>query len=142
MHEMGICQSILSASFDAAADAGFTRITDIYITVGELTEIQEFALQFAFEALTPGTMAEGGTLHVKNLSPRSRCTECGHEYSHDRFEMVCPECGSFAVELLQGRELTIDSIEAADEDGDEGAESPESALGDAGPAPASSESEE
>lgn len=119
---MGICQSILSASIDAATEAGATRITDIFITVGELTEIQEFALQFAFEALTPGTMAEGGTLHVNNLPPRSRCTQCGHEYSHDRFQMLCPECDSMAVELLQGRELTIDSIETEDEAPEQGAE--------------------
>jgi hydrogenase nickel incorporation protein HypA/HybF len=51
MHEMGITQSILAASFDAAENAGATRITEIRISVGELTETVDFALQFAFEAL-------------------------------------------------------------------------------------------
>jgi hydrogenase nickel incorporation protein HypA/HybF len=116
MHEMGITQGILAASFEAAEEAGATRITAIRISVGELTEVVEFALQFAFEALTPGTMAEGATLEVTDIPARSRCLDCGVEYAHDRFQMICPECQSFNVELLQGRELTIDSIET---DGDE-----------------------
>jgi hypothetical protein len=35
-------------------------------------------------------------------------------YDHDRFQMLCPTCGSFNVEPLTGRELRIDSIEADD----------------------------
>jgi hydrogenase nickel incorporation protein HypA/HybF len=114
MHEMGITQGILAASFDAADAAGATRITEIHIRVGELTEIVEFALQFAFESLTPGTMAEGAVLVVEHVGARSKCTECGAEYDHDRFTMICPECGSLAVTLLQGRELLIDRIETED----------------------------
>lgn len=112
MHEMGITSGILDSSFEAAEKAGATRITEIRVSVGELTEVVEFALQFAFEALTPGTMAEGATLVVTNVSARSKCNDCGIEYDHDRFQMLCPECGSFNVTLLQGRELQIDSIEA------------------------------
>ena len=111
MHEMGITQGILATAFDVAEEAGATKITVISVSVGELTEIVEFALQFAFESLTPGTMAEGATLAVTHLPAKSKCNECGHEYEHDRFTMVCPNCDSMLVTLLQGRELQIDSIE-------------------------------
>jgi hydrogenase nickel incorporation protein HypA/HybF len=111
---MGIMSGILESSFEAAEKAGAQRITEIRITIGELTEIQEFALDFAFESMTPGTMAEGARLVVTTLAPSSRCRECGLEYDHDRFEMICPSCGSFNVEPLTGRELQIDSIEADD----------------------------
>ena len=117
MHEMGITQGILASSFDAAHDAGAERITEIRISIGELTEIQEFALQFAFEALTPGTMAEGATLAVTHIPATSHCNECDLDYTHDRFEMLCPECGAFNVTQLTGREMQIDSIETPDEDG-------------------------
>lgn len=131
MHEMGITQSILEASFDAAEKAGATRITEIRITVGEMTEVVDFALQFAFEALTPDTMAQGATLTVRMLSPKSRCRECDLTYDHDRFQMICPACGSMDIEQLQGHELQIDSIEA-----DNGEESSEAAptKSEAGPA--------
>jgi hydrogenase nickel incorporation protein HypA/HybF len=114
VHEMGITQGILAASFEAAEEAGATRITVIRVSVGELTEVMDFALQFAFESLTPGTMAEGAVLVVNHVPARAKCLECGNEFEHDRFEMVCPKCGSFALECLTGRELQIDSIETDD----------------------------
>jgi hydrogenase nickel incorporation protein HypA/HybF len=117
MHEMGITGGILAAAFESAEKAGAERITEIHISVGELTEIEEFALRFAFDSLTPGTMAEGATLGVTFISARSHCNDCGTDYYHDRFEMVCPECSSMFVTLLQGRELTIDTIETAEPDG-------------------------
>jgi hydrogenase nickel incorporation protein HypA/HybF len=113
---MGITQGILDSSFQAARDAGATQITEIRISVGELTEVVDFALQFAFEALTPGTMAEGATLVVTHVGAQSHCNECDTDFEHDRFEMLCPNCESFDVTLLHGRELQIDSIETADDD--------------------------
>jgi hydrogenase nickel incorporation protein HypA/HybF len=112
---MGITQGILAASFEAAQEAGCTRITEIRVRVGEMTEVVDFALQFAFEALTPGTMAEGATLVITPVPAKSRCRECGLEYEHDRFQMVCPGCGALNVEMLQGRELLIEGIECDDE---------------------------
>lgn len=126
MHEMGIVSGILSTAVEAAERSGATRITNIKITVGELTEIVDFALQFAFEALSPGTLAEGAVLTVNRVGARSRCGQCQTEFEHDRFEIICPECGTFICELIQGRELTIDSIEI-----DTPAESGESTNGTA-----------
>jgi len=126
VHEMGITQGILASSIEAAEKAQASRITEITISVGELTEIVDFALQFAFEALTPGTLAEGATLVVNHVGARSRCNDCGIEYDHDRFQMVCTSCESLNVTLLQGRELRIDSIEADtadDEDSDDPSDS-------------------
>lgn len=113
---MGITQGILAASFEAAEKAGAKRIKEIHVTVGELTEIQEFALQFAFEALTPDTMAEGAVLKVNHVGARSHCNDCGTDYDHDRFQMVCTQCESLNVNLVQGRELLIDCIETEDTD--------------------------
>ncbi|MDZ4168930.1 MAG: hydrogenase maturation nickel metallochaperone HypA [Coriobacteriia bacterium] len=118
MHEMGITAGILDASIEAAENAGATRIVEIKVSVGELTEIVEFALQFAFEALTPGTIAEGAILVVNHVGATAHCNECGIDYEHDRFQMLCPECDSLNVTPLTGRELQVDSIETADEPDD------------------------
>lgn len=121
---MGITQGILDASFQAAHEAGATQITEIRITVGELTEVVDFALQFAFEALTPDTIAQGATLVVTHVGAKSHCNACGADFEHDRFQMLCSHCQSFDVTLLQGRELQIDSIETSDDD-EPGARTPE-----------------
>lgn len=115
MHEMGITNGILEVAEEAAEKAGAARITAIDVSIGELTEVVETALHFAFDALAPGTMAEGAELRVRMVSPRSHCEECGTDFDHDRFEMLCPACGSFLITTLAGREMRIDSIETEPE---------------------------
>ncbi len=48
---------------------------------------------------------------MNHIPAKSKCTDCDTEFEHGRFEVICPECGSFIVVPVQGRELQIDSIE-------------------------------
>lgn len=111
MHEMGIIASVLDAVNASAADAGAERVLVVNLRVGEMTEAIQDALQFAFEALSEGTLSEGAELAIEWVSPRSMCLACADEFSHDRFHRACPRCGSFETTLLAGRELEIASIE-------------------------------
>ena len=103
--------SVLDAAKESAREAGATKLLKVSLSVGEMTEAIEDSLRFAFEVLTEGTMSEGAELEINMVAPRSLCLDCGAEYEHDRFHMVCPECGGYNTKLLAGRELQIDSIE-------------------------------
>lgn len=111
MHELGIMSGVMDSVQQAANDEGADRVLKISLSVGVMTEAIEDALRFAFEALAEGTMCEDAQLEITMIEPKSICLECGAEYTHDRFHMLCPECGSAFTELLQGKELRIDSIE-------------------------------
>lgn len=133
MHELGLMTGIMDAVIAAANDAGADRVTEIDLTVGEMTEVVEEAMHFAFEVLSEGTICEGATLKMNIVQPRSRCLECDAEYDHDRFHMRCPECDSPFTELLQGREMQIESIEIYnDDDEDEAADHAPQGSDDAG----------
>jgi len=108
---MGIVSGILTASVETAARENATRINEIRVRVGELTEIVDDALHFAFEALTPGTLAEGAALVVERVPGRSVCAECRTSFTHGRFDVECPECGSYFCQLVEGRELEIVDID-------------------------------
>lgn len=112
MHELGIMTGVLDAASQAAHEVGATRLLKVSLSIGEMTEAIEDALVFAFEALVENDpFLKDAQLEVNMIRPKSRCLECGAEFEHDRFHMFCPECDSFATELLAGRELQIDSIE-------------------------------
>ena len=111
MHELGIMTGVLEAVNTSAQEAGATKVLKVTLSVGEMTEAIEDALVFAFEALSENTLCEEAELVINMIKPKSRCLECGVEFTHDRFHMFCPECDSFAIKLLEGRELQIDSIE-------------------------------
>ncbi|WP_251178337.1 hydrogenase maturation nickel metallochaperone HypA [Adlercreutzia agrestimuris] len=112
MHELGIMTGVMDAVEKSAREAGATQVLEVTLSVGEMTEAIEDALQFAFEVLSEGSdLSKGAKLTINMIPPKSKCLECGAIYTHDRFHMLCPECGSFATQLLEGRELQIDSIE-------------------------------
>ena len=112
MHELGLMTGVMDAAVEAAREAGATRLLGVKVSIGEATEAVEDALVFAFEALTENDpFTEGAELSITMVKPKSHCFECDAVYEHDRFHMLCPECGNFATELIAGRELQIDSIE-------------------------------
>jgi hydrogenase nickel incorporation protein HypA/HybF len=112
MHEMGITAEVLRAAIEGAEQVGATRINSVHLTVGELTEIVPDALQFAWETLTPGTLAEGAVLEIDHTPGHSVCMTCENEFDHDRWDRICPKCGSFATKAVSGDELRIDSVDA------------------------------
>lgn len=112
MHELGIMTGVMDAVTKSAHDAGADKVLKVTLSVGEMTECIQDALEFAFEALTEDDpFVRDAELTINMIKPKSRCMECGTEFEHDRFHMFCPECDSFATELFAGRELQIDSIE-------------------------------
>lgn len=119
MHELGIMTGVMSSVEQAAEEAGALRVLKITLSVGVMTEAIEDALRFAFDALAEGTLCEGAELEINMITPVSDCLECGARFEHDRFHMTCPECGSPFLQLVQGKELNIDSIEVDLPDGGE-----------------------
>lgn len=111
MHEMGIIAGVLDAVNASAVNAGAERVLAVNLRIGEMTEAIGDALEFAFEALSEGTLSEGAELSIEWVGPRSICLECADEFGHDRFHRQCPTCGSYETALIAGRELEIASIE-------------------------------
>ena len=111
MHEMSIVAGVIDAVVPSAEQAGAERVLAITLRIGDMTEVVDEALTFAFEALTENTMCDGAQLEVVKVHPRSLCLECATEFDHDRFHRTCPSCGSYETMLLTGRELEIESIE-------------------------------
>lgn len=111
MHEMGIISGVLDAVTQAARDAHAESVTSVTLRIGEMTEAIEDALQFAYEALSEGTICEGSKLVIDMVKPRSVCLECMEEFEHDRFHRTCPACGSYETVIVAGRELEIACID-------------------------------
>lgn len=111
MHEMGIMSGVLDSVNAAAQNAQAERVTKIILNIGEMTEIIQDSLEFAFQVMSEGTLSEGAELVIKTVTPHSICLDCGHEFDHDRFHRMCPECGSYSTSMTRGRELDIESIE-------------------------------
>lgn len=122
MHELGIMTGVMESVEEAARNAGATKVLEIDLSVGVMTEAVEDALRFAFEALSEGTMCEGADFKINMIQPVSICLECGNEFEHDRYHVACPQCESGFTQLIAGKEMQIDSIEVDIPDEDDSAE--------------------
>lgn len=121
MHELGIISGVLDAVEKSVQANHADKVFAVNLSVGEETEVIKDCMDFAWEALTPGTPCEGAKLNIKMVTPKSVCLACGNTFEHDRFHNDCPKCGSYETQLIAGHELNIDSIDVdLPDDDDEG----------------------
>jgi hydrogenase nickel incorporation protein HypA/HybF len=116
MHELPITEGILKIATEAA---GGRRITRIHLVVGDLSSIVDDSVQFYFDMLSKGTLAEGAALDFQRLPATVRCGDCDRSYEvRAPLLPVCAHCGSVKLQVTGGRELRVDSIEVSDHGGD------------------------
>ncbi len=123
MHEASLMQNVLAIAEKAARGEGATAIRSIHLRIGDMAGVSADALRFAFEVLSPGTMAEGGALEIERVPLTVRCAACGAVSGQEEFAALCPACGSCEIEILTGREMEVDYIET-DGDGSPGGAAP------------------
>ena len=111
MHELAIMDSALNLALDQAQKAGATKVHALRLRIGTLSGVVPEALQFAFEALTPGTLAEGAALDIENVPARFWCHSCTREFQADDFLAECPGCHQPSGNLRAGREMELASME-------------------------------
>ena len=111
VHELSIMQSALNMALDQAQQAGAVRVHTIRLRIGALSGVVPDALEFAFEVLTPGTLAEGSKLAIERVPARFWCRTCTQEFQSDDMFAECPSCHMVSGELRAGREMELASLE-------------------------------
>ncbi len=108
MHEMSIMANILDIVRKTAEAEKAAKVTRIELTIGERAGVVSDALTFAFEAMSPQTLANGAELVITEIPLCYRCPSCARETTENL--NLCPQCDCF-FELVRGQELQITSIE-------------------------------
>lgn len=108
MHELFVTEQIRDIALRHAAGAG--RITDLYLVVGELSTVVDDSVQFYWDFVSEGTIAEGATLHFRRVAAEMVCNDCAHCYS-PRDTLPCPACGSANVRITAGEEFYLEAID-------------------------------
>ncbi len=114
MHELSICESILSLAVNTATQAGAGKITRIRVKHGELRAIVPDLMNHYFQYLARDTIAAEAELEMEIVPARARCKSCGEEYQLEGFNFQCPSCKEQDPEILQGMELFMEDIEVQD----------------------------
>lgn len=111
MHELSVMSYLLETVEERAEEIGAKRVLVINLVIGERTSIVDDSLLYYFDMLTPGTRAEGASLHVRRTGMRFHCARCDGEYSPNGKNFRCPRCDTVGQVTDDGSELQIESME-------------------------------
>jgi hydrogenase nickel incorporation protein HypA/HybF len=111
MHELSLLESVRDLALEQARTHGATRIAAITLRIGSLAGVEPEALRFAHQVAMAGTAAEGAALRINTVPARFGCEPCQQPFEAAQGDCVCPRCGAFSRQLLQGRELELASLE-------------------------------
>lgn len=115
MHEVSLVRTISSTLESEFSAEELSRLTDIKLRVGLLSNVQPVLMQNAFGAVQEGEgKFIGVKLHVEVLPAVVRCEMCEHESEVDNYKFVCKNCGRPTSNVIQGNELLIHQVEFSD----------------------------
>ena len=111
MHELSVCQGLLTQVEEIARNEKARHVDLIRLQIGPLSGVVPELLQQAFSIARAGTAAADAELAIETLPIRIRCTQCGAENDAPPNRLLCASCGDYRTQLLSGDELLLASVE-------------------------------
>ena len=110
MHELAVCQALISEVSAVARSKRALLVTDIYVSVGPLSGVEHPLMRNAFPIAAAGTVAHEASLHLETMPVRVSCDECGAESEVPVNRLVCKKCGHWRTRLVSGDELMLQRV--------------------------------
>jgi hydrogenase nickel incorporation protein HypA/HybF len=111
MHELSVCQAMMSQVEAIAAQQGANSVASITIRIGPLSGVVPELLQQAFTIARAGTLASEAELITEVQPIRIRCLECDAESEAVPNRLLCAACDSYRTQVISGDELLLASVE-------------------------------
>lgn len=111
MHEVGIITRAVDLALEHALQEGASKVKKIKLRIGELSGTIPEALEFGFEVVCKGTIAENATLEIEKVPIRCSCANGCGEFEPASPIYSCPVCEEISICILGGRELDLVEIE-------------------------------
>jgi len=113
MHEMSICQGLMDQVERIAAEQNASRVDSIVLSIGPLSGVEPVLLNRAYEVARMQTVAENAALEIQTGPIVVECRSCGASGEAQVNRLLCPSCGNWQVNLVQGDELLLLRLEVS-----------------------------
>ena len=121
MHELGIAHDLFTVVKNEAKKNNINKVSKIIIKLGEASGIKEDFLRHSFvDHILPGSIADGAVLEIVEEPLKVECKDCGKIVDgKDNAVMECPNCNSMRLEIVNGLNVYVESIEGEPQKGQE-----------------------
>jgi len=119
VHEVSVMSDIIKATLSELSKHNVAGVEELILVIGDLTNLGEEQMSFAFEIMTKGTMLEGAKLTIENEPIRLKCKICEFDgpaeiiknegYDHTIPVLSCPKCNG-PVTVTEGMACMVRSI--------------------------------
>ncbi len=111
MHEMSLAESVREIVDETARGNGAHRVTRVRLEIGRLAQIELQAMQFAFDVVKRGSLAEGASLEIIEVNGSAWCLGCSQPALIAQRGQACPHCGSYQLQVNGGDRMRVMDIE-------------------------------
>jgi len=111
MHEIRIAEDLSAIVLQAARKENLVRVTKVSISFGQLVQIVPDIFEFAFREIVKNTIARKAKVDIEIVPVKMNCNSCGIDFQLTDNNFSCSVCGSADLNIINGKELFIKSIE-------------------------------
>ena len=111
MHEMSICQGLIDQVERIAEEKGASQVHSITLSIGPLSGVEPLLLSRAYEIARAETVAKNAVLEIETGPIVVECRTCGASGAAEVNRLLCPSCGNWQVNLVQGDEMLLLRLE-------------------------------
>ena len=128
MHEWALAESVIESAKTIAAKKELKEVKEIIVKIGELQQVEEDILFFAFNQLKDGILKKANIIIIKAKTKLS-CRLCGNKWTFRKQNLdevksesihfvpevahayiKCPNCGSPDFKIASGRGIWLERI--------------------------------
>ena len=111
MHEMSLTEGVVEILAEEARRQGFARVKTVWLEIGALSGVELESMEFCFDVVARGTLAEGAKLEIIRTPGQGYCLDCEKTVGlRERFGQ-CPECGRHRVQMTVGDAMRVRELE-------------------------------
>ena len=111
MQEMSLAEGVLQLIEDSARQQRFSRVSTVWLEIGELSGVEVEAMKFCFDAVTRDSVAQGARLEIIALPGTGWCMACAATVPMSEVFGECPLCGGHQMQVTGGTEMRLKELE-------------------------------
>jgi len=111
MHEISLAEGVLQLIEDSALRQKFSKVTTVWLEIGQLAAVEVEAMRFCFDAVARGSVAEGAQLEIVATPGAGQCLQCAATVALSEAFAACPQCGGYQVQVTGGTEMRVKELE-------------------------------
>jgi hydrogenase nickel incorporation protein HypA/HybF len=111
MHEMSLCEGIVQVLEEQARIQSYHKVKTVRLEIGALAGVEIAAMEFGFDVVCRGTIAEGSRLEIVRVPGTAWCMSCAETVEIPARLEPCPKCGGFQLQVTGGEEMRIIELE-------------------------------